>query len=223
LPHRLFDLVSDFKQCNSRLWNDKLGQISLAATTVFWGAGGNLRYIVLAWAATAMHYSTTQASNLTGVVAIGTAAGAIWASSSTRLDQAPAVIPLGIGIGLVVIAMNFINTLWVAIPFLIALGAFGGYLVVPMNALLQHRGASLMGAGRSIAVQNFNEQACILFLGFFYTAMTSLGVSAFGAITAFGLAVAGAMYAIKRWHSSNLVKYPDEVNRLLDIARTEKH
>ncbi len=223
LPGRLWDLISDFRACNKRLWNDKLGQISLAATTVFWGAGGNLRYIVLAWAAAALSYNTTQASNLTGVVAIGTAAGAIWASTRTRLDQAPKVIPLGIGIGLVVIAMNFINNLWIAIPFLIALGAFGGYLVVPMNALLQHRGASLMGAGRSIAVQNFNEQACILGLGFFYTGLTKIGVSAFGAITAFGLVVAGVMYLIKLWHASNLRKYPDEVNRLLDIARSEKH
>jgi MFS transporter, LPLT family, lysophospholipid transporter len=222
-PHKLFDLVADFRSCNKRLWNDKLGQISLSATTIFWGAGGNLRYIVLAWAGVALGYTTTQASNLTGVVAVGTAAGAIWASTRTRLDQAPSVIPLGIGIGLVVILMNFITNLWVAVPFLIALGAFGGYLVVPMNALLQHRGASLMGAGRSIAVQNFNEQACILFLGFFYTGMTTLGIGAFGAITAFGLVVAGAMYLVKLWHENNLKKYPEEVNRLLDIARTEGH
>jgi MFS transporter, LPLT family, lysophospholipid transporter len=222
-PHRFFDLIKDFRLCNKKLWNDKLGQISLGATTVFWGAGGNLRYIVLAWAATAMGYNTTQASSLTGVVAIGTAAGAVWASTQSRLDQAPGVIPLGIGLGLVVIMMNFITNLWIAVPFLIVLGALGGYLVVPMNALLQHRGASLMGAGRSIAVQNFNEQACILFLGFFYTGMTSVGIGAFGAITAFGLVVATSMYAILRWHKSNLKNHPEEVNRLLDIARTEKH
>jgi MFS transporter, LPLT family, lysophospholipid transporter len=222
-PAKIWDLVQDFRQCNKRLWNDKLGQISLSATTIFWGAGGNLRYIVLAWAGVALGYTTTQASSLTGVVAIGTAAGAVWASTRTRLEDAPSVMPLGIGIGLVVILMNFITNLWIAVPFLIALGAFGGYLVVPMNALLQHRGASLMGAGRSIAVQNFNEQACILFLGFFYAAMTSIGVGAFGAITAFGLVVAGAMYLVKRWHASNLKNYPDEVNRLLDIAKKETH
>ena len=70
--------------------------------------------------------------------------------------------------------MNFITNVWVAVPFLILLGAIGGFLVVPMNALLQHRGHNLMGAGRSIAVQNFNEQACILGLGAFYAAMTKL-------------------------------------------------
>jgi LPLT family lysophospholipid transporter-like MFS transporter len=216
-------LVRDFSQCNARLWADKLGQISLATTTLFWGVSGNLRYIVLAWAAAALHYNTTQASSLVGVVAVGTAAGAIVASVFMKLDRATGVIPLGIGMGLLVIGMNFIDNVWVAAPFLILLGAIGGYLVVPMNALLQHRGHNLMGAGRSIAVQNFNEQACILGLGAFYTAMTKFGLSAFGAITIFGLVVAGTMELIRRWHRHNTVEHRDEVERLLAIARSDPH
>ena len=216
-------LVRDFANCNSRLWQDKLGQISLATTTLFWGVSGNLRYIVLAWALAALGYGTTQASSLVGVVAIGTAAGAIVASLVMRLDKATAVVPLGIAMGLLVILMNFIHNVWVAAPFLIVLGGIGGYLVVPMNALLQHRGHNLMGAGRSIAVQNFNEQACILGLGALYTGMTRVGMSAFGAITIFGLVVAGTMWLIQRWHRSNLVHHADEVQRLLAIARTDKH
>ena len=88
-----------------------------------------------------------------------------------------------------------------------------------MNALLQHRGHNLMGAGRSIAVQNFNEQACILGLGAFYSLSTGMGMSAFGAITAFGLVVAGVMWLIMRWHQSNCVKHKEEVDHLLEIAR----
>ena len=220
---RPFALVRDFSQCNARLWADKLGQISLATTTLFWGVSGNLRYIVLAWAAAALHYNTTEASRLVGVVAIGTAVGAIVASVAMKLDRATGVIPLGIGMGLLVIAMNFITNVWVAAPFLIMLGAIGGYLVVPMNALLQHRGHNLMGAGRSIAVQNFNEQACILGLGAFYTALTKFGLSAFGAITIFGLVVAGVMWLIRRWHATNCVQHRDEIERLLAIARSDKH
>ena len=216
-------LLPDFWNCNSRLWRDKLGQISLATTTLFWGAGGNLKYIVLAWASLALGYNTAQASSLTGVVAIGTAVGAIVASMRMRLDMATRVIPLGIGMGLLVIGMNFIGNIWLAVPFLIILGAFGGFLVVPMNALLQHRGHNLMGAGRSIAVQNFNEQACILVLGAFYSACTGLGLSAYTAITAFGIVVAGFMYVIKRWHERNLRMYPEEVEHLLAIARSDKH
>ncbi len=215
-------LVRDFSACNARLWNDKLGQISLATTTLFWGVSGNLRYIVLAWSAAALGYSTTQASTLVGVVAIGTAVGAVLASR-TRLDHATRVIPLGIAMGVLVIGMNFISNVWVAAPFLIVLGGLGGFLVVPMNALLQHRGHNLMGAGRSIAVQNFNEQACILGLGAFYTGMTRFGLSAFGAITIFGLVVAGVMWLIRRWHQRNCVQHKDEVDHLLAIARSDRH
>jgi hypothetical protein len=215
-------LLSDFWQCNTRLWRDRLGQISLATTTLFWGVSGNLRYIVLAWAAAALGYSTTQASSLVGVVAIGTAVGAVLASLRCRLEMAPRVMPLGIVMGVLVIGMNFIGNVWVAVPFLILLGGLGGFMVVPMNALLQHRGHNLMGAGRSIAVQNFNEQAAILGMGALYSLFTGLGLSAFGAITGFGLVVAGNMWLIQRWHARNLREHPEEVQHLIAIARGDR-
>ena len=218
MPRRL---ISDFWQCNLRLWRDRLGQISLSTTTLFWGVSGNLRYIVLAWAAAALGYSVTQASSLVGVVAVGTAVGAIVASLRSRLEDAPRLMPLGIAMGLLVILLNFIDNVWLAAPFLVLLGGLGGFLVVPMNALLQHRGHNLMGAGRSIAVQNFNEQACILGLGFLYSFSTGMGLSSFGAITCFGLLVASFMWLIQRWHKKNLRDHPDEVEHLLDIARND--
>lgn len=221
MPASTLALLPDFWQCNCRLWRDRLGQISLATTTLFWGVSGNLRYIVLAWAAAALGYSTTQASSLVGVVAIGTAVGAVVASMKMRLEHATRVMPLGIGMGLLVILMNFIDNVWLAAPFLVALGALGGFLVVPMNALLQHRGHNLMGAGRSIAVQNFNEQSCILLLGGLYSLSTGVGLSAFGAITAFGLVVAGMMWLIQRWHRHNEQAHPHELEHLLDIARRD--
>lgn len=221
MPRNKLELLPDFWNCNSALWRDKLGQISLSTTTLFWGVSGNLRYIVLAWSAAALGYSTTQASSLVGVVAIGTAVGAVLASMRMRLDQATSVMPLGIAMGLLVIGMNFISNVWVAAPFLILLGGLGGFLVVPMNALLQHRGHNLMGAGRSIAVQNFNEQACILSLGAFYSLSTGMGLSAFGAITAFGVVVAGFMWVIQRWHKSNCIKHKEQVEHLLNIARSD--
>ena len=216
-------LVRDFAQCNARLWADKLGQISLATTTLLWGVFGNLRVIVFAWAAAALGYGTTQASNLAGVVIIGSVFGALLASAVMKLDRAVRVIPLGIIVGILMIGLDLVTTLWVAVPFLIVLGALCGFLIVPMNALLQHRGHNLMGAGRSIAVQNFNEQACILGLGAFYTGMTKLNLSAFTAIAVFGLVVAGVMELIRRWHLRNTTMHRDEVERLLAIARSDRH
>ncbi|MDD5332689.1 MAG: lysophospholipid transporter LplT [Rhodoferax sp.] len=221
MPKRLSSLLPDFWTCNVRLWRDKLGQISLAATTLIWGVAGNLRFIVLAWAAVALGYSVTQASALQGVVAIGMAVGAVVASLRMRLEDGPSVITLGIGMGLLIILLIFIGNVWVAVPFLILLGALGGFLVVPMNALLQHRGHNLMGAGRSIAVQNFNEQACILALGAVYSLSTGLGLPTFAAITMFGLVIAGFMWLIRRWHASNCVLHRAEVDHLLSIARND--
>ncbi|MBS0506638.1 MAG: lysophospholipid transporter LplT [Proteobacteria bacterium] len=223
MPRQLLVLLHDFRACNSRLWRDRLGQISLSTTTLFWGVSGNLRYIVLAWAGVALGYSTTQASALVGVVAVGTAAGAVLASSHTQLDKATRVLPLGIAMGLVVILMNAIHNIWLAVPFLIVLGGLGGFLVVPMNALLQHRGHNLMGAGRSIAVQNFNEQAAILGMGVLYSLFTKWGLSAYGAIAAFGLLVAAVMVVILRWHVYNVRHYPKEMVQLRKIARLDQH
>ncbi len=220
---RVGELVRDFSRCNTRLWADKLGQISLATTTLLWGIFGNLRLIVFAWAAAALGYSTAQASNLAGVVVIGSVIGAVVASFTTKLDRATNVIPLAISVGFLMIGLVFIQSLATAVPFLVIMGGVCGFLIVPMNALLQHRGHNLMGAGRSIAVQNFNEQACILGLGALYVGMTRFGLSAFGAIIVFGLMVALTMELIRRWHARNRVVYKDEVDRLLAIARSDPH
>jgi hypothetical protein len=216
-------LVRDFGRCNSRLWADKLGQISLATTTLLWGIFGNLRLIVFAWAAAALGYNTAQASNLAGVVVIGSIVGAVVASMVMKLDRATSVIPMAISVGFLMIGLNFISTLWSAVPFLVVMGGICGFLIVPMNALLQHRGHNLMGAGRSIAVQNFNEQACILGLGALYVVMTRVGLSSFGAIAVFGLLVAGTMELIRRWHQRNLRLHAAEVDHLLAIARSDGH
>ena len=223
LPKHLISLLPDFWHCNMRLWRDRLGQISLSTTTLFWGVSSNLKYIVLGWASIALGYSVTQASALVGVVAIGTAVGAVAASMRMRLDQATHVLPLGIAMGVLILLLNVITNVWVAAPFLVLLGGLGGFLVVPMNALLQHRGHNLMGSGRSIAVQNFNEQACTLALGAFYSLSTGMGLSIFGAITVFGMVVAGFMWLIKRWHESNCRNHAADVNHLLDIARHDTH
>ena len=217
----VINLVRDFAHCNARLWADKLGQITLATTTLLWGIFSNVRLIVFAWAAAALGYGTTQASNLAGVVVVGSVMGAVLASMYMRLDRATRVIPLATAVGVLMIGLNLITNVWVAAPFLILMGALCGFVIVPMNALLQHRGHNLMGAGRSIAVQNFNEQACILGVGAFYSGMTKMGLSAFVAIAVFGTVVACIMELIRRWHRNNTVRHAEEVDRLLAIARSD--
>lgn len=196
-------LVHEFSHCMKLLWKDKLGQISLAVTTLFWGAGATLQFIVLKWAEVALDYPLSKAAQLQGVVALGIAIGAVIAARVVSLRQSVKVIPLGIAMGIVVMAMVVARDLWIAIPLLILIGGLAGFFVVPMNALLQHRGHILMGAGHSIAVQNFNENLSILAMLALYALLVSLDVHVYTVIILFGLFVAIIMALIRQWHLRN--------------------
>ena len=202
-------LVREFSHCLILLWRDRLGQVSLAVTTLFWGAGATLQFIVIRWAEAALHLDLSKSSMLQGVVAVGVAVGAVGAARMITLRKSVKVIPLGIAMGLIVIVMNFVHNMWAAVPLLVIVGALSGFFVVPMNALLQHRGHILMGAGHSIAVQNFNENLSILIMTGIYYLMIMADLSIYWVITLFGLFVSGNMLLIKRRHEANQRQYND--------------
>jgi MFS family permease len=194
-------LVSEFAHCFKLLWKDPLGQVSLSVTTLFWGAGATLRLIVLAWAVTVLHYDMGEAAQLTAWVAIGIAIGSVLAAKFVTLEHAVKVLPVGITMGLMVLAMIPVTSSPLAIALLIVIGAMGGYLLVPMNALLQHRGHLLMGAGRSIAVQNFNENISIFAMLALFALMQKLELNIQTITLVFGLLLAGIMTALYKKHS----------------------
>jgi len=196
-------LLHEFGHYFSLLWRDKLGQISLAVTTLFWGAGATLQLIVLKWAEVNLGMSLSQATMLQGVVAVGIAVGSVAAAKWVALREAPKVVPLGILMGFVTIGMVFVYSLTLAMVLMIVIGALAGFFVVPMNAMLQHRGHILMGAGHSIAVQNFNENLAILVMIGLYALLLYFDLSIHWIIALFGLLVSGTMIAVWAWHRAN--------------------
>jgi hypothetical protein len=192
--------------------------MSLAVTTLFWGAGATLQLIVIEWGRSHLGYRLDQASILMGITAIGTIVGAVLAGR-VALPRALTVLPLGVAMGFIVLLMPFVQSSWtinvlgVELPWaayilLILIGLTSGYFVVPMNALLQHRGHVLLSAGHSIAVQNFNEQLNILLMVAIYTVLLWLQLSISIIIGIFGLLVAGVMLVLIRWNQSNLKRDP---------------
>jgi len=209
-------LIHDFNHCLKLLWRDKLGQISLATTTLFWGAGATLQFIVIKWAEQALQLDLSKASMLQGVVAVGVAIGAVLAARMVSMRSAVRVIPLGIAMGIIVNVMIFVTDMPLAMGLMVLIGALSGFFVVPMNALLQHRGHILMGAGHSIAVQNFNENLSILVMTGLYAFLIRSGFSINTVVVAFGLFVAGTMYLVKLRHEANQRQF-DSVAQLEDI------
>lgn len=155
-------LIQDFAHCVALLWRDREGQMTLAVTTLFWGAGSTMRLVVLDWGRQVFQFTIDQATAMVAVVAVGTAAGAVLAGRWVKLKHAFHVLPAGMMMGLLVLSMLWVKDVWLATLLLLLVGGMGGFFVVPLNAMLQHRGHVLMGAGHSIAVQNFNEHLGIL-------------------------------------------------------------
>jgi len=194
-------LTREFMRDNRTLWRDREGGLSLAATTIFWGVGATLQFVVLRWAVECMGLALSQAALLQGVVALGVVAGATAAGRWVPLAAAPRLLGCGVLLGLAMPALALAPNLWVAVPLLVLAGATGGLMVVPLNALLQHRGFELLSAGRSIAVQGFNENASVLAMLAGYAALVALEVPLRLLMTGFGLAIAGAIMRLW-WRST---------------------
>jgi MFS family permease len=193
-------ILQDFWHSLTLLWRDPLGQVSLAVTTLFWGAGASLRLIVLEWAGPALGFTLAKATQLTAVTAVGVAIGAVLAAKFVALHRSVRVLPVGIFMGLGVMLIALITDWRLAMLTMIFVGAMGGFFVVPMNALLQHRGHLLMGAGHSIAVQNFNENLSILLMNGAYAGMVRSGMNINAIIITFGLIVSVSMFWLWRIH-----------------------
>src|SRR6201995_1628131 len=217
--HGPIRLITDFADCFLVLWRDKLGQISLAVTTLFWGAGATLQFIVLKWAEVSLGMTLSQAAILQAVIAVGVAVGAVLAAARVPLKRSLSVLPVGIVMGLAVMIMAFYTRhlfpahwgiyfgrmhvpgyLIFAYIFLMVVGGLSGFFVVPMNALLQHRGHVLLSAGHSIAVQNFNENLSVLVMLFLYAVLVWLDVPIQFVIVLFGSFVCLMMYFVMRRH-----------------------
>jgi len=220
------ELVKDFAICFKTLWNDRLGQISLAVTTLFWGAGATLQFIVIKWAQVALHMNLSQGAILQAISAVGVAGGAVYAAWRIPLRKSLNVLPYGVAMGLVVCVLAVYNAdmlpdisifsvgklqvslnLLPAYFLLILVGWLAGYFVVPMNALLQHRGHVLMSAGHSIAVQNFNENISVLVMLLIYSLLIWLDLPVQFVIIGFGVTVSSIMWLVIKRHAKNQAEY----------------
>ena len=196
-------LATDFWRCLITLWKDKLGQISLAVTTLFWGAGATLQFIVLRWAESNLGLRLDKGAVLQGVTAVGIALGAVLAARFVPLRRSLSVLPLGVAMGIVVTLMVFADWMPAVYALLLLVGGLAGFFVVPMNALLQHRGHVLMSAGHSIAVQNFNENISVLIMLALYSTMIKADIDIDIIILCFGTFVAVTMLGVMQRHKYN--------------------
>ena len=201
-PHSIHPvaLVQRFWRENCLLWRDALGGLSMAVTTLLWGVGATLQLIVLRWAHESLGLPMAQAAYLQGVTAVGVVGGAVLASRYVALGHTVQLLPLGLILGLLIPVLLLVKSITTAVLLLILVGCLAGFFVVPMNALLQHRGYTLLTAGRSIAVQGFNENLGMLLMLGVYAGATALNIPLGDMVKGFGLLVVLGMLLILLAH-----------------------
>jgi hypothetical protein len=166
-----------FWKSNQQLWRDPLGGMSLYVTTLYWGVGAVMQFAVLLWAQQTLGLTLKSGAYLQALVAVGVILGAFVAGRRFKLHSARQALPWGLLLAVLLPVIVVISEPGWAIGLLLCVGFSGGMLLVPMNALLQHRGMQVLSAGRSIAVQGFNENLCVLLMLAAYSALLAYGVS----------------------------------------------
>ena len=169
--------IGTFWKSNQKLWRDPLGGVSLYVTTLYWGVGAVMQFAVLLWAQDSLGMTLKFGAYLQALVAVGVILGAYMAGRSFKLHSARQALPWGLWLALLLPLMVTISNLWLAIALLLCVGVAGGMLLVPMNAVLQHRGLQVLSSGRSIAVQGFNENLSVLLMLAAYSALLAFGMS----------------------------------------------
>lgn len=216
-PKNPLVLINTFAKYVNILWRDKVGQISLAVTTLFWGAGAVVQLVVLKWGMDHLGLKLEDATNLMGVAAVGTIVGAVLAGKIS-LEKSLSVLWVGVAMGFCVMLLVLVKSTWSVYAVLILVGALSGFFVVPLNALLQHRGHVLLSAGHSIAVQNFNEQLNILVMVAIYGFMVKANLHINTIIIIFGTLVAVLMFSVILWSKYNQRQYPQAFAEIGDMG-----
>jgi MFS transporter, LPLT family, lysophospholipid transporter len=162
--------------------------------------------LVLQWSQTHLGMSLDRAAYLQGAVAVGVVGGAFLAARCVSLEGAWKVLPMGLVLGISLPCMNWVHHPGVALGLMVMVGACGGFFVVPMNALLQHRGCHLLTAGQSIAIQNFNENLSVMAMMLVYSGLMALDLSFLAISSVLGAWISAGMLLIAwRYHTRKRV------------------
>ncbi|PWV60545.1 lysophospholipid transporter LplT [Plasticicumulans acidivorans] len=187
-------LLGDFIAALRSIWRHPDTRFSIIGTSLFWGSGVTMRFLLVAWVPIALGITDNATpAYLNAMVAVGIVLGAGLAGACVRLEQVERALPAGVGIGLAVAALALVHSLAPAYALLAVVGACGGFFIVPLNALLQERGKETVGAGHAIAIQNLGENGAMLLMLGLYTLALGAGTPVLWIAPLFGLGLSAAI------------------------------
>ncbi len=185
---KFMSMIKDFAKTFKIIFNNKQALYTLLGTSLFWGAGITLRFLLISWVPVVLSITDNSTpTNLNAVVAIGIVVGAGLASATVSISNTLRCIPAGILMGLAVIAFTLRSHMISSYILLVVIGALGGYFLVPLNALIQKIGKELVGAGSVISIQNLSEYSAMMIMLSAYTLAVAGGLSVITIGVGFGM------------------------------------
>ena len=185
---KFMSMIKDFAKTFKIIFNNKQALYTLLGTSLFWGAGITLRFLLISWVPIVLGITDNSTpTNLNAVVAIGIVVGAGLASATVSISNTFRCIPAGILMGLAVIAFTLQSNMISSYILLVVIGALGGYFLVPLNASIQKIGKELVGAGSVISIQNLSEYSAMMIMLSAYTLAVAGGLSVITIGVGFGM------------------------------------
>ncbi|OTQ59969.1 lysophospholipid transporter LplT [Gilliamella sp. A7] len=185
---KFMSMIKDFAKTFKIIFNNKQALYTLLGTSLFWGAGITLRFLLISWVPIVLGITDNSTpTNLNAVVAIGIVIGAALASALVSISNTLRCIPAGILMGFAVIAFTLQSNMISSYILLVVIGALGGYFLVPLNALIQKMGKELVGAGSVISIQNLSEYSAMMIMLSAYTLAVAGGLSVITIGVGFGM------------------------------------
>lgn len=197
-------VLRDFRRALARLWRVPEARLSVCGTSLFWGTGSTLRFLLIAWVPLALGITNNRMpAFLNAVVAGGIVVGAGLAARFVPLERAYRALTGGVVLGIALCALALTTHLINTFLILTVIGAAGGFFIVPLNAVLQERGQQSVGAGHAIAIQNLAENGTMLVMIGVYTVVIRAGAPVIGVATGFGVLLTLGMLALV-WQGTRL-------------------
>ena len=185
---KFMSMIKDFAKTFKIIFNNKQALYTLLGTSLFWGAGITLRFLLISWVPIVLGITDNSTpTNLNAVVAIGIVVGTGLASATVSISNTFRCIPAGILMGLAVIAFTLQSNMISSYILLVVIGALGGYFLVPLNASIQKIGKELIGAGSVISIQNLSEYSAMMIMLSAYTLAVAGGLSVITIGVGFGM------------------------------------
>jgi len=170
------------------LFRNPRGRFSLIGTGAFWLTAAVLRIALIAWLPLNLGITDTdQQSMIIGITALGVVASAFVTPRWVPAGKLHRAFYFGLLMVATVMVATFTYVLWLTVTLLFFTGLFGGIFVIPLNTMLQEEGKGLIGAGKTIAVQNFTENALTVTGLFIYLTLSEMKVSVNWSVVGIGI------------------------------------